>query len=60
MTDYIFKAALGDNYDFAAQVKFFSYLYAFIGSFIVTFCINKILSKKVKTIDMVTSLKANE
>lgn len=60
MTDYIFKAALGDNYDFAAKVKFFSYLYAFIGSFIVTFCINKILSKKVKTIDMVTSLKANE
>ncbi len=60
LTDYIFTAALGDNYDFSAKIKIFTYLYAVIGSLIVTLVVNKLLSKKVKNIDMVTSLKGNE
>lgn len=60
MTDYIFKSALGDSYDFNAQIKVLSYIYAIAGTFIVSFIVNKVLSKKVKTIDMVTSLKGNE
>ena len=60
MTDYIFKAALGDNYDFSAKINFVSYLYAILGTYIVSWVVNKVLSKKVKSIDMVTSLKANE
>lgn len=60
MTDYIFKSALGDAYDFNAQIKLVSYVYAVVGTFIVSVFVNKILAKKVKTIDMVTSLKGNE
>lgn len=60
MVDYIFKAALGDSYDFNAQIKIVSYLISAIGSYIVSLFVNKFLSKKVKDIDMVTSLKGNE
>lgn len=60
MTDYIFKSALGDAYDFNAQIKFISYIYAVVGTYVVSIFVNKILAKKVKTIDMVTSLKGNE
>ena len=60
MVDYIFKSALGDSYDFNAQIKIVSYLISAIGSYIVALVVNKVLSKKVKDIDMVTSLKGNE
>ena len=59
-TDYIFKAALGDNYDFSAQIRLISYIYAAIGTFVVSIFVDSKLSKKIKTIDMVSSLKANE
>ena len=60
MIDYIFKSALGDNYDFPAIIKTLSYVWSAVGSFIVAIFVNKILSRKVKTIDMVSSLKGNE
>ena len=60
MLDYIFKSALGDNYDFNAYIKPVSYLYAVVGSLVVSIIVNKVLSRKVKRIDMVTSLKGNE
>ena len=60
MVDYIFKSALGDSYDFSASINIVSYLFAAIGSLIVSIVVNKVLSKKVNSIDMVTSLKGNE
>ena len=60
MIGYIFEKALGENYDFVAQVNVLSYLYAAIGSLVVAIFANKILARKVKTIDMVSSLKGNE
>ena len=60
MLDYIFKSALGDNYDFNAYIKPVSYLYAVVGSLVVSIIVNKVLSRKVKKIDMVSSLKGNE
>ena len=60
MLDYIFKSALGDSYDFNAQIKFLSYVYAVLGSLIVALFVNSRLAKKVKAIDMVSSLKGNE
>ena len=60
MVDYIFKAALGDNYDFIANIKMLSYMLSAFGSFAVAVFVNKILARKVKSIDMVTSLKGNE
>ncbi|CDE90599.1 putative uncharacterized protein [Clostridium sp. CAG:389] len=60
MLDYIFKSALGDNYDFNAYISLISYLYATLGSLVVSVVVNKGLSRKVKSIDMVSSLKGNE
>lgn len=60
MTDFIFKEAIGDNYDFNAQIKLYSYFIGTVGTLIVSVFVNRILAKKVKTIDMVTSLKGNE
>ena len=60
MLKYIFGSALGKNYDFIAKVNTLSYAYAAFGSYIVSVIVNKVLSRKVKNIDMVTSLKGNE
>ncbi|CDE26134.1 putative uncharacterized protein [Clostridium sp. CAG:440] len=60
MTSYIFKAALAENYDMHAYIKVFSYIYAAIGTLVVSFVSSHVLAKKVKKIDMVTSLKGNE
>ena len=60
MTSYIFKAALAENYDMHANIKVFSYIYAAIGTLVVSFVSSHVLAKKVKKIDMVTSLKGNE
>lgn len=60
MLDYIFKSALGENYDFNAYINLVSYLYATVGSLVFSVVVNKVLSRKVKKIDMVSSLKGNE
>ena len=60
ITDFIFKMAIADTYDFSAYIRLISYLYGIFGTFIVSICVSKILAKKVNKIDMVTSLKGNE
>lgn len=60
MTDFIFKMALSEDYDFGAKIKLVSYLYAIVGTLVVGFIVNKRLAKKIDKIDMVTSLKGNE
>ena len=60
MTDFIFRMALSQDYDFGASIKVWSYLYAIVGILVVSFIVNKRLAKKIGTIDMVSSLKANE
>ena len=60
MISYIFGSALGEDYDFNAEVSIVSYLFAIVGSYVVAILVNKWLSRKVKSIDMVSSLKANE
>ena len=60
MTDYIFKMALSDSYDFGAYIKPLSYAIGIFGTLVVSYLTSKVLSKKVKEIDMVTSLKGNE
>ena len=60
MTDFIFKMALSNDYDFGASIKLLSYLYAVLGILVVSVIVNKLLAKKINTIDMVSSLKANE
>ena len=60
MTSWIFKSVIADNYDFSAYINLSTYLIAIIGTYLVSFIVSKMLSKKVNKIDMVSSLKANE
>lgn len=60
VVDYIFKEGIGGDYDFPAVISVFSYIYAAAGTFLVSLLVNLFLAKKVKTIDMVSSLKGNE
>ena len=60
MTDYIFKNAIGDTYDFEAMIKPATFIMSSIGTFVVVYIVNQFLSKKIKKIDMVSSLKGNE
>lgn len=59
-TDCMFKYAIGDSYDFFANIDISSYLIAIIGTLIIMFVTSIALSRNLKKIDMVASLKANE
>ena len=60
MTTLIFKLAMGDNYDMLVRTAPITYIVSGTGVFAVAYLVNAMLGRKVKTIDMVTSLKANE
>jgi len=60
MTDYIFKNAIGDTYDFEAMIKPVTFVFSAVGTFIVVYVVNQFLAKKIRKIDMVSSLKGNE
>ncbi len=56
---YIFQF-LGDVFDFIIVVEFSSYLYTIIGTILISAAVNRLFSKRVKNIDMVSSLKGVE
>ena len=60
LTDSIFTFSLGENSDFNADIRLISYLLAFIGILLVSIIVNKLISRKINKIDMVSSLKSNE
>lgn len=60
LTSYLFKVCLDETYDFRVHIEIMPYVIAVIGTYLVSFVVSKALSKKVDTIDMVSSLKANE
>ena len=60
LTDWLFKTAIEDSYDFGAHINVETYIIAAIGTFIVSYLVSKLLAKKVNKIDMVSSLKGNE
>lgn len=60
LTDWLFKTALEEHYDFCAFITIRTYIISAIGTFIVSYLVSKFLAKKIKKIDMVTSLKTNE
>lgn len=60
LTSYLFKACLDENYDFGVHIEPWTYVLAAIGTYLVSYFVSKYLAKKVNTIDMVSSLKANE
>ncbi len=60
LTDWLFKTAIEEHYDFGAYITLRTYLLSAIGTFIVSYLVSLFLSRKIKTIDMVSSLKGNE
>ena len=60
LTDWLFKTAIEDHYDFAASITIKTYIISAIGTFIVSYLTSRLLGRRIKSIDMVTSLKGNE
>ena len=60
LTDWLFKTAIEEHYDFGAYINTKTYVIAAIGTFIVSLVVSKFLAHKIKKIDMVSSLKGNE
>ena len=60
LTDWLFKTAIEEHYDFAAFITVKTYIISAIGTFIISYLVSKFLARKIKNIDMVTSLKGNE
>ena len=60
LTDWLFKTAIEEHYDFCAHIEFLTYVISAVGTFIVSYLVSKFMAKKIKLIDMVSSLKGNE
>ena len=60
LTDWLFKTAIEEHYDFGASITITTYIISAIGTFIISLLVSKFLARKIKKIDMVTSLKGNE
>ena len=56
----MFKTAIEEHYDFGASINALTYIVAGFGTFIVSYLVSKFLARKIKNIDMVSSLKGNE
>lgn len=56
---YIFRF-VGELFDFIIVIDFTSYLFSIIGTMLVSILVNRLFSKRVKNIDMVSSLKGVE
>lgn len=60
LTDWLFKTAIEEHYDFGANIEPLTYIIALIGTFVISYLVSKFLARKVNKIDMVSSLKGNE
>ena len=60
LTDWLFKTAIEEHYDFGAFISTNTYILSAIGTFTVSYLVSKFLARKIRKIDMVTSLKAIE
>ena len=60
LTDWLFKTAIEEHYDFGASITTKTYIIGAVGTFLVSYFVSRILSRKIKNIDMVSSLKGNE
>lgn len=60
LTDWLFKTAIEEHYDFGASITTRTYIISAVGTFIVSYLVSVFLARKIKNIDMVSSLKGNE
>lgn len=59
-TNWLFSNTLDEHYDISANISLRTYILAAIGTFAVSYIVSKLLARKIKNIDMVSSLKGNE
>ena len=60
LTDWLFKTAIEEHYDFGAWISIKTYIISALVTFIISYLVSKLLTRKIRKIDMVTSLKGNE
>ena len=60
LTDWLFKTAIEEHYDFGAYILTQTYIISAVGTFVVSYLVSRFLARKIKNIDMVSSLKGNE
>ena len=60
LTDWLFKTAIEEHYDFGAEITVITYVISAVGTFVISYLVSKFLARKIKKIDMVMSLKGNE
>lgn len=60
LTNFLFKVAIEEHYDFSASIKPITYVISLIGTYIFSYLVSSLLARKVNKIDMVSSLKFNE
>ena len=60
LVEYLFQVAIEEHYDFNAYIKPLTYVISAFATFIVSYMVSIYVSRKIKNIDMVSSLKSNE
>lgn len=60
LTEWLFQTAIEEHYDFNAYILPITYIIAAVSVYVISYIVSKFLSKKIKDIDMVSSLKGNE
>ena len=60
ITDYVFKMVAERDYDFGAIITINTYIISFVITVLCSYLVSLFIARKIKNIDMVTSLKGNE
>lgn len=60
ITDYVFKMVADRDYDFGAVITSKTYIISFLVTVLTSYLVSLLIARKIKSIDMVTSLKGNE
>lgn len=60
ITDYVFKMVADRDYDFGAIITMNTYILSFVITVACSYLVSQWIARKIKNIDMVSSLKGNE
>ena len=60
ITDYVFTVVADRDYDFGAVITINTYVISFLVTVISAYLVSLLIARKIKNIDMVSSLKGNE
>ena len=60
ITNYVFTMVADRDYDFGATITPQTYIISFVVTVLCSYLVSRFLARKIKKIDMVTSLKGNE